>query len=222
MPASTPSNVANGSFSINGGSVVSFQLGTNLIQGPCRDEVILFQTQNGQLRAGNHTMEVVYHGDNTKMPLTLCALVATPLNSSLLDIQPSNSNPPPSSTPSSSSTASVSPDSHHPKSHTAIMAGIISGVGVALVILFSSIIWWRRKRAKQQFKSSSTHPLHPFAFHHVPESASDIPIAPHISTKRAAQIGLRGTRTPTDSPQLESRPPSYHVTDSSLIGTSRT
>lgn len=71
MPSSTSTNDANGTYSVDGGEAIPFEInGKEFIQGPhCKDERILFQTQNGQLQAAHHNMEVVYNGDDTKMPL---------------------------------------------------------------------------------------------------------------------------------------------------------
>lgn len=56
MPPGTSSNVANGTWSVDNGEPVSFQIDDQFIQGSkCKDEKILFQTRNGQLQTGNHT-----------------------------------------------------------------------------------------------------------------------------------------------------------------------
>ncbi|KAF5330718.1 hypothetical protein D9619_005345 [Psilocybe cf. subviscida] len=179
----TSANAANGTYSIDGGEAIPFQVDGRFIQSvQCKDTEILFQTQTGQLQAGNHTLEVIYNGDDTKIPLTLCALAATPLDFSVLDIVPSSSiRSNPSPTPSSSTapdrhpfpSSSLTPDDrHHGLTQDALIAiaCIVSGVTVALIILVVGIIWWRRKIAKRSAHESrpgSTDSLLPFAFHSV-------------------------------------------------------
>jgi hypothetical protein len=178
MPPGTSSNAANVTYSIDESDAVPVQIDEKFIQGArCKDEKILFQTQPDQLQPGDHSLEVVYNGDPTKMPLTLCGLAAVPLDFSALDVQPSSSiRPLPSSTilPSNVPSLSSSGDRHdHGKglnqsSDTGIIAGIISVMVIAFIILVVIIIWWWRKRAKQRAqekRTSSTSSLLPFVFH---------------------------------------------------------
>lgn len=238
MPSSTTSNSANGTYSIDGGEAVLFQINEDFIQGPqCKDERILFQTQRGQLPVGNHTVEVVYNGDDTKMPLTLCALTAVPLDFSALDVA---SPSPMRSNPSPSSSSNLRPDDHHhglTQDALIAIACIVSGVTVALIILVVGIIWWRRKSAKrsaQESRPSSTDSLLPFVFHPVvgfvdmdkrsstsfgshPASAaasSNTPKALPVGDEQDVRNVSSHTETLPNPPQLESRPPSYRSTGS--------
>ncbi|KAF5330379.1 hypothetical protein D9619_005294 [Psilocybe cf. subviscida] len=196
MPPGTSGNAANGTYSIDGGNAVSFPIDNRFIQSAeCRDEVMLFRTQPGQIQPGNHTLEVVYLGDDTKMPLTLCGLAAVPLDFSVLDPHPSIPQPPPISSSSLSSTTASPPslsstpspsafpspfpsagssdqgrsaNSQQTESHAPVFAGLISAGLIALIILFGGVIWWRRRKRIQQGarkRPSSVDSLLPYAFH---------------------------------------------------------
>lgn len=175
MPPGISSNAANVTYSIDGGDALSVPIDENFIQSAhCKDERILLQTQPGQIQPGNHTLEVIYGGDDTKMPLTLCALAATPLDVSVLDVLPSNSHPqfhspPPASSPAlpSPTNASPSPSIRHGNSmssddgnrhgsndksssgsDTGVIVGVIVGIVFAFLSVFIVVYILRRKRAR--------------------------------------------------------------------------
>jgi hypothetical protein len=171
MPPDTSSNAASGTYSIDGGDATAFQIDEQFIQGPqCKDEKILFQTQKGQLQSGNHTIEVIYNGDSSKMPLTLCAFAAVPLDFNVLDIDPSSKSKSQhsSSSPSASSSTflsspSYSPsaqssaemDSHHGGVNTGIVAGVIAGIVFAFLSLLIVVYLLRRKSSRDVESSMS-------------------------------------------------------------------
>lgn len=178
-----------------------------------------------------------------KMPLTLCALSATPLDlTGILNVYPSNSNPS-SNLPSSSPTLSSSPipshspltedTSAHQISHIGIIAGITGSGIIALIIIFVSIIRWRRKGANQQKRdrrsSATDYSLSPFLLRpaigfsdtdkhistgvgpHRPLVSAMGSTMPHIMDGQDGNSGLRSTDTYLSPFQVESRPPSYHI-----------
>lgn len=238
MPLGTPSNAANVTFSIDGSNIGSSTVDNLFIQrSNCKDVRIVFQTQKGQIQPGNHTLEVVYHGDDTKMPLTLCGLAATPPDFSALDVQPPTSSSlvapssttPPSTTPSISSPTGGNEQGKTPsqKSHTIIVTGIICGATIALIVLFVTLVWWRRRRVKQEGPEKMSDPtgsIFPFSYQPVfgslatykrssavVESRPASPTAPLVSHKHSGHNG-HSTETSQNSSRLESRPPSYYTT----------
>lgn len=219
MPPSTSSIAVNGTYSIDGGNTISFQINEQFIQGPqCKDDKILFQVTNSQLDAGNHTLEVLYRGDNTTAPLTLCALAATPLE---FNIQPS-------AVPD----IGDGDDADH-ASRISMIWGIASSVSVFLLIFVGSITWMRlrARRAALEKRSSSTesllpsfHPLFGFVDMDKRSSAalgsrpaslmapSDVSAAPPIRNDQDIGTVPGGTNTSPRSSRLELRPPSYRTT----------
>ncbi|KAF5330504.1 hypothetical protein D9619_005302 [Psilocybe cf. subviscida] len=141
MPPGTTGNAASGTYSIDGGEVTTFQIDEDFIQGPkCKDERILFQTKDNDLQAGNHTLEVVYNGDNSKIPLTICALAAVPLDYTALDFTVSNSSARPAGMPRDKD--------HGSPSSVGIIAGVIAGIIFAFLSVFIVVYILRRKRAR--------------------------------------------------------------------------
>ncbi|KAF5330381.1 hypothetical protein D9619_005296 [Psilocybe cf. subviscida] len=181
----------------------------------------LFQTQKGQLQADNHTVEVIYHGEGTKMPLTLCALAATPSDFSALDIQAADHDHLRSNSEHKSArrTSNLS---------TGMIAGINSRAAITFILLSIGVIWWwkrwRRMRSKraQEKRSSATDSLLPFAFHpafgflDMDKRRNNVTTAlpPVTSNEQGEDNGPRSTDTRPSSSRFESRPPSYRTAHS--------
>ncbi|KAH9483325.1 hypothetical protein JR316_0005431 [Psilocybe cubensis] len=154
---------AMASYSIDGGDPVKFtvnNLATSVLD--TITEQTIFQTN--QVAPGNHTIQIVYHGNSTTTPLTLMSLLVTGTKT-ILSVDP----PPPAkpsssslSNPSSSNPSPVPSNSSHPKTHRGIIAAAVA-VSVILVVLLCLIgfLLYRRRKRRLESKRFSSYSLDP-------------------------------------------------------------
>ncbi|KAF4614514.1 hypothetical protein D9613_003290 [Agrocybe pediades] len=167
---SLPMDATVGSYSIDGQAPVSFSLDGIAAQDTgVQYNQIFFQT--GQLEAKTHTIEVFYHGDENKAPLSLCVLQiqngtnALPSSTSIewqhstvgptslasgtiTSIQWQHTTLRPTSLASGTITATSSSQNKPGSTHAgAIIGGTIGGIGAILVlfILIFLVIGKRRR-----------------------------------------------------------------------------
>ncbi|RDB27359.1 hypothetical protein Hypma_004464 [Hypsizygus marmoreus] len=145
IPTELPHNSSSGTYSIDGGSPVTFRLeglpagGTVTVYNQ-----VFFSTP--ELAPGPHSILVTYTGNRQLTPLTLDYLYITSTSSPQTTSDPSSSSPStsisPSSTVNPSSTSEVKQNSDPPVG--AIVGGVIGGIAIIAAILF--FFWWRRRK----------------------------------------------------------------------------
>ncbi|KAF8801614.1 hypothetical protein BYT27DRAFT_7114517 [Phlegmacium glaucopus] len=190
----SPLAASPATYSIDGQTPISFQL-------PYEDANSLFQQkffETAQLPAGPHTLNVVYHGNNST-PLTIQYLIIQngTLSSTTTSISPHAT--------SSTNGSAVSGTSTPMKSSTpvgAIVGGVVGGLALTVFIIFGFLLLRRhQKRAAEAIAISSTPqpfnytPLYPPSTTLNPSSSGGISHsqAPQIThTGNAVTYGTKG------------------------------
>jgi hypothetical protein len=147
IPTELPHNPTSATYSIDGGSPVSFNLpGLPANAGTTVYNQFFFSTPD--LPPGPHTLLVVHDGTPQQTPLTLSYLIVTNTSSSAATLTPNSSSIPTSTNPLSTPTQSASKSGGPPIGAT--VGGVVGGViALVLVLVLLFLYRQRRKRASQ-------------------------------------------------------------------------
>jgi hypothetical protein len=144
-----PHNATSATYSIDGGSPVSFNLAG---LSPTADTTVYnqFFFSTPELSPGPHTLLVIHGGTSQQTPLTLDYLIVTNTSSSTTDATSGLTLTSTLSFPvESTSAAAVSTSESGSSPIGAIVGGVVGGIAVLALVLLFLLYRRRRKRASQ-------------------------------------------------------------------------
>ncbi|KAJ7353426.1 hypothetical protein DFH08DRAFT_856850 [Mycena albidolilacea] len=151
IPEQFPPNATSASYTIDGGTPITFPLhGLPSAQSPTQFNSLFFTTPT--LSDGFHSLTVTHDGDIDHTPLAVKYFYVTNTTGMSL-VQPSVSFP----GPSAAATSPTSPSSSSRRSRTGVIAGGVVG-GLVLLVLLAVLCFWRRKRKTRDLEEAATNP----------------------------------------------------------------